>query len=88
MSKKFSPYVAARHKLIPQAASSAHTLCLEKHGKRYSRESYIYEYSREMVRLAEEAGITSPGNLALFDNTKIKPFCVATATLGARHGGD
>jgi len=78
-------YVEQRMRLIPVATSNADKLCKYNSSKQEKRPSHhAYHFSREMVRLAEEAGLTPAGNLDLFDNTRIPPFDIAKATSGIR----
>ena len=66
-------YIEDRNALIPLASQGAMKIC-SPHGGTPMSACLARQFSREMTRLTEEAGLISPGNLALFDNTAIAPF--------------
>jgi hypothetical protein len=72
-------YITARNKFVLTAAGNA-----ERAVRANRSLNLANTFSREMTRLTEEAGLIGPGNLALFDNTKIRPFDVDMATGGRR----
>ena len=70
-----SNYERARNSLIHRALVNAETLYTNA-----SKEDQASAFTREMIRLSEEEGLTNEGNLALFDNKNIAPFSVEMAT--------
>jgi hypothetical protein len=69
-------YIDARNRMIGAAERCAKVL---------AKEGFMHParaFAHEMTRLTEQAGLIGPGNLALFNNTKLSPFSVAAATTG------